>query len=152
MATVTTDRLRKKFAEVTQELIEFPTTNNGATTSSTTNTTSNTGTELTIEQITKVQGDYLITSKGTKAKLFSPMPCLYWKCTGATGKDGIISLKKPLDGLFIHNGTDSYCLGVTGSSDEFEVRFHVGSNEVRVNNMWLNIAANHIIKNGLEIE
>ena len=55
-----------------------------------------------------------------------------------------------LKGLFINDGDTSYCIGVNGATDEFEIRMQVGNNEIRLNNTFLNITAPHITKNGLE--
>ena len=104
------------------------------------------------DKIVKVQGEYVYTSKNEKAKLFNPIPCLYWKCTTTPDSNGVSTLKKQLDALFINDGTNIYCIGVMGASDEFEVRFHVGNSEVRMNNTWLNLKADHIVQNGLEVK
>ena len=78
-------------------------------------------TALFTQKIVKVQGDTVITDKNQKAKLFNPMPCLHWKCTVPPDKTGVATLSKALEGLFIDDGTNIFCLGVTGASDEFEV-------------------------------
>lgn len=107
---------------------------------------------LFTQKIVKVMGDIVITDKNQKARLFNPMPCLHWKCTATPDSNGVATLSKALDGLFIDDGANIYCLGVTGSSDEFEVRFHVGDNEVRINNKYLNLKAKTITQNGMEVK
>lgn len=107
---------------------------------------------LTVENIIKVNGDYVITDKGNKAQLFNPAPCIFWKCISKPDNNGDITLKKALKGLFINDGSSIYCLGVAGASDEFEPRLHVGNNEIRLNNSFLNISAPHLIINGVEEE
>lgn len=104
------------------------------------------------QKIVKVEGENVITDKNQKARLFSPVPCLHWKCTVSPDSNGVATLTKSLDGLFLNDGTNIYCIGVSGSSEEFEVRFHVGENEVRLNNNFLNLKAKTITKNGLEVK
>lgn len=149
MMPVTTYQLKKKMAEVNRELMNIPVTSKTGTTSS--GDTMGTGTTLNIQKIIKVDGSKMITENGTKAELFSPMPCLFWKCTTTPDSKGVATLRTPIQGLFITDGNTTYCLGITGASDEFEVRFHVGGSEVRLNNEWLNLVSKHIVQNGVEI-
>ena len=144
---ITNYDLKKKLAEVQQQtkIINNATNNTKAL-------LEEPGTVvLNVENIIKVNNTILITDQGTRAEMFNPAPCFYWKCTGRPDSNGDIILRNPLKGLFIHDGGNSYCLGVAGGSDEFEPRLQVGDNEIRLNNLFLNISAAHIIKNGLEI-
>lgn len=103
-------------------------------------------------KITKVQGDTVITENGDKARLFNPFPCVYWKCTATPDSNGVATLKNKLDGLFLNDGSNLYCLGVSGASDEFEVRFQVGTNEIRMNNNFVNVKTPHYVVNGMEVK
>ena len=146
--TVTNHMLRQKIAEINRKTRYISTGSGGASTSS---ALREEGTVLLSEKkIVAVQGDYMISEDGVKSKLYNPMPCLHWKCLVSPDSNGKMVLSKQLTGLFVTDGADSYCLGVSGSSDEFEVRFQVGTNEVRLNNTFLNLNASHIVKNGLE--
>ena len=145
--TVTNHMLRQKIAEINQKVRYSNTASNGTHYSA----LDEEGTVLIVEKrITRVQGDTMICEDGTKAKLYSPMPCLHWKCLTPPDNKGISTLRKPLNGLFLDDGTNTYCLGVDGLSDEFEVRLQVGTNEVRLNNLFLNLNAPSIVKNGVE--
>lgn len=104
------------------------------------------------KQITQVQGDKMITQDGIKAKLYNPMPGMKWYCRGVTGSQGLIALEKPLTGLFITDGETSYCLGVNGDTDEFEVVIQVGKTEIRVSDLYLSMQSQLTVKNGLEAE
>ena len=146
--TVTNHMLRQKIAEINRKTRYIPVSSGSAATPT---ALAEEGTVLLSEKkIVAVQGDYMITEDGVKSKLYNPMPCLHWKCLVSPDSNGKMTLKKALTGLFVTDGADSYCLGVSGSSDEFEVRFQVGTNEVRLNNTFLNLNASHIVKNGLE--
>ena len=146
--TVTNEMLRKQFAKTVEASRQYILT-----------TSKNTGTpildnkistSISIANIVKIKENMVYTDTGLVAELFNPMPCLFWKCTGTPDKNGLITLQKPIRGLFIEDDGDAYCLGVTGASDEFEVRFHVGENEVRLNDLFLNMKARSIVINGLE--
>lgn len=104
---------------------------------------------LSVQKIVAVETDMLIREDGKKAQLFS-MPGYYWKCTADIDAKGVSQLTEPITGLFIEDSNHCYCLGVTGATSEFEVRMHIGSNEVRLNNLFLNLNATHIAKNGVE--
>ena len=105
---------------------------------------------LFVKRIVSVEGEYVVTDDNVKARLFCPMPCLHWKCITQPDSKGVSKLRKPVEGLFIDDGVTSYCLGVSGASDEFEVRFQVGTSEVRLNSEFLNLVAPHLVINGLE--
>ncbi len=104
------------------------------------------------KKINKVQGDEFIATDGTRGKLYYPFPCLKWRCLGVTGSNGIITLEQELTGLFVSDGKKSYCLGVWGDTKEFEVLLQVGNNEIRLNNLFLNVKADMYVANGLEAE
>lgn len=146
--TVTNEMLRRQFAKTVEVSRQYMITQNKE--NSTPLLDTKISTSLSVANIVKVKGSTVYTNDGLTAELFNPMPCLFWKCTGTPDKNGVITLQKPLRGLFIHDGDDVYCLGVTGASDEFEVRFHVGENEVRLNDLFLNMKAKSIVINGLE--
>lgn len=142
---VTNHMLKKKFAEVNREVRVITTNANPQ------QVLEETGTVLIYTQkITKVQGDYVITEKNIKAKLYNPIPCIHWKCLVTPDKNGIMTLKKSIEGLFIDDGTHQYCLGLTGVTDEFEIRLQVGTNEIRLNDLFLNVNVPHLILNGTE--
>ena len=65
---------------------------------------------------------------------------------------GIIALEKPLTGLILSDGSSSYCLGVLGDTSEFELLFKVGENEIRINDLFINLNTQLLVKNGLEQE
>ena len=154
MALVTNHMLRKKLSEVQME------SSLGVTGISTTGNTTNTteqGDELvpvslTEKEIDRVQGEEFIAKDNTRAKLYFPIPCLQWRCLGAISNNGLITLEKPIKGLFISDGGQSYLLGVTGETDEFEILLKVGENEIRLNNLFLNMKADLFVANGLEKE
>lgn len=151
MTIVTNHMLRKKLGEVQQQSqigirgISTPTsaTGNGGDTIEYT---------LTEKQITTVQNEFMVCKDGTKAKLFSPLPGLKWRCTSPVGGQGIIALEKPLTGLILSDGSVSYCLGVSGDTSEFELLLRVGSNEIRINDLFINLNTKLLVKNGLEQE
>jgi len=147
MGTVTNYALMQKISEINKKSRTIPTGRQQKV-----NILDEEGTTaLFTQKIVKVQGDTVITDKNQKAKLFNPMPCLFWKCTVAPDKTGVSTLSKAVEGLFIDDGTNIYCLGVAGASDEFEVRFHVGDSEVRVNSKYINLKSEHIVENGSEV-
>lgn len=104
------------------------------------------------KNIVKIRSNNVITEDGLEYPLFSPLPCVYWKCLTPADKNGVSTLKTKILGLFIINEEKDkgYCIGISGYSDEFELRLQVGSNEIRFNNTFLNIVTNHLVKNGLE--
>jgi hypothetical protein len=61
-------------------------------------------------------------------------------------------LEKPLLGLILSDGVESYCLGVSGDTSEFELVLKVGSNEIRINDLFINLNTQLLVKNGLEQE
>ena len=151
MVIVTNHMLRKKLGEVQQQSqigvrgISSPST----TTQETEETVNLTVTE---KQITTVQGEYMVCKDGTKAKLYSPLPGISWRGTSPVGGQGIIALEKPLTGLILSDGSSSYCLGVLGDTNEFELLFKVGANEIRINDLFINLNTQLLVKNGLEQE
>ena len=146
---ITDEMLRKQFAKTVEVSRQYNLVQNKNT--GNTSLDDKISTTLSIQNIIKIQGTLVITEQGIKAELFNPMPCLFWKCTGTPDKNGVITLRNPLRGLFITDNENTYCLGITGSSNEFEVRFQVGSNEVRLNDLFLNIITPHFVVNGLEM-
>ena len=122
---------------------------------STTNNTVNTaqdkhGVDLVQKKVTQVQGDTLIAEDGSKAHLLSPIPGMAWVCLGVANNNGLTILEKPFQAYFLTDGVDTVCLGVTGLTDEFELSFKAGDNEVRVNKEFVSIKTKHLIKNGVE--
>lgn len=107
---------------------------------------------LGIKRIKKIKSSVMICEDGTEAPLFSPMPGLYWKCIARCDDNGVATLAKKVEGLILSLDGNSYCLGISGATDEFEVRMQVGQNEVRLNDDFLNLAAQHVVINGLEYE
>lgn len=149
MANVTNEMLRKMFAETVEQSRQYLKVQNSGTGRATLDDTINT--TLSVKEVVKVQNDTLIASDGSKAQLLSPMPCLYWKCTGANvDGNGVVTLRNKLRAVFISDGETTYCFGVSGYSDEFELRLQVGTNEIRLNNLFLNLNAPSIVKNGVE--
>ena len=100
--------------------------------------------------VTKVVGSTLICKDGTEAELVSPMPCMYWKCLTTADKNGVATLSNPIGALIVTSDEINYCLGLIGTSDEFEIRLQVGDNEIRMNKTFINITGNHLVINGLE--
>ena len=115
-------------------------------------TTSEDSNTLTIQEkkIVKVKTTTMICSDGTQAELYNPLPGTFWKCLGTPDTNGIITLKNQLTGLILTDGNKSYCIGVKGNTNEFELRCVIGKNEVRLNKTFLNIVASSLVKNGLE--
>lgn len=147
MPLITNHMLRKKLAEVNVE------SRIGAVALQTgkTGTAQDNGLLTLIEKkITKVQGDKMITDDGIKAKLYFPIPGVKWVCRGVTGSAGVVSLEKPLTGLFIGDGETWYCLGVDGDTKEFEVLLKVGDTEIRISDLFINFKAKLCVKNGVE--
>ena len=146
---ITNNDLRQKLAEV-QQLSRY--------TNKTTQTTKEAALKeegtvfLTVEKVIKIKGNRIITDRNTTATLYNSTPGLYWKATGTPDKNGYITLKKPFNALIIADGTNNYVLGVDGATNEIEIRFHVGDNEIRLNNDFININGKHIIVNGLEVQ
>ena len=142
---ITNAMLIKKFSEVNRKvrLRDKITASNNVTTA---NPDTIDSIVCVVEKVVRVEGDTLITDTGRRGKLFNPMPCLHWKCL-TTG-----NLRKPFNALFLYDGVNNYCVGVDGASDEFEVRFQVGTNEVRLNNLFLNMVAPTIARNGVEVK
>lgn len=142
---ITNYSLQKKLSEVNRHVNRIT----SGTSSST--GTSDEGTIFMEKTITKVKDNKLICEDGTEAVLYSPLPGLFWKCLGTTNNDGVIILQKKLTGLFLGDGVDTYCLGVNGDTDEFELRMVSGKSEIRFNSTFLNIVTEHLVKNGLEV-
>jgi len=154
MVIVTNHMLRKKLGEVQQQSQVGV---RGISTPSTTSTGGGDNNDassfiLTEKQVVTVQGEYMVCQDGTKAKLLSPLPGISWRCTSPVGGQGIIALEKPFTGLILSDGSVSYCLGVTGDTSEFELLFKVGDNEIRINDLFINLNTNLFVKNGLEQE
>lgn len=145
---ITNEMVRKKIAQVNSE-VRYQ---RGISTPITSALEEPGTVQLTTQKIVKIKGEIMITEKGSQARLFMPMPCCYWKCTAKPDSNGVMTLSKPLEGLFINDGSNIYCLGVSGATDEFEVRFHVGSNEFRMNKTFTNLNTTHFVRNGIEIE
>ena len=146
--------LRKKLSEVQ---LESSLGVSGISTSSNNMNTTEQGDELvpvsiTEKEIDRVQGDEFIAKDNTRGKLYFPIPCLQWRCLGVVNSSGMITLEKPIRGLFLSDGGKSYLLGVTGETDEFEILLKVGENEIRLNNLFLNMKADLFVANGLEKE
>ena len=149
MTVVTNHELRKKLAEVQLESrigIRGITTGSGQIQGGDVNP----DVSFTEKRINRVQGEDMIAVDGTRGKLFMPMPGLKWKCRGVASQDGLIWLEKELTGLFVTSGNTSYCIGVWGDTNEFEVLLQVGSNEIRVNDLFVNLNTSMLVKNGLE--
>lgn len=103
------------------------------------------------KQIVKIKNDTVITNDGITARLFSPLPCLHWKCLVSPNSAGECVLENALTGLFVVDSDNTYyCIGVNGNSSEFELRIQFGSSEVRMNKDFLNVVTKHLVKNGLE--
>lgn len=97
--------------------------------------------------VIRVEGNTLVCEDGTRCELVSPQPCTYWKCL-TTG-----NLQKKVSALVLTSNDINYCLGLLGNcGDEFEVRFQVGLNEVRVNKDFININSKNIVINGLPFD
>lgn len=152
MTIVTNHELRKKFEEVQQQSqigirgIATPTHINTETEET------NSGFIITEKEINGVQNDMMLCTDGTKAKLYSPLPGIKWRCTNAVGSQGLIALEKTLKGLILNDGTTNYCLGVSGDTSEFELLLKVGKNEIRINDLFINLNTKLLVKNGLEQE
>lgn len=144
---VTNHMLRKKMAQVNQAVKAYSDTR-----SKVQGTMQEEEGEILIstEKITAIQSDMVITENGAKCKLFNPLPCLHWKCMNTPDSSGVMQLRNPLEGLFVDDGVNKFCLGVSGTSEEFEIRLQVGTNEVRLNNLFLNISTPHFVLNGME--
>ena len=129
--------------------------------SSNTSNTVNTGTitnnnekqiSLVTKTVTQVKGDTLIANDGVTARLLSPLPGLKYNCLGVANTQGIITLEKPFEAVFISDGVDTVCLGVSGETNEFELVYSAGENEIRINKEFINIKTKHLIKNGVEVK
>lgn len=102
-------------------------------------------------EITKMKDKTMIATDGTQGELFYPMPAMTYECKGVIGANGIFTLDKPLKGLFITTSDDkTYCLGVNGDTDEFEVKIKCGDNVIQVNKNFININYNTFVENGVE--
>lgn len=120
------------------------------------NTGNNTSQENKISMVTKnitqMLGDTLIADDGSKARLLSPIPGMSFTCLGVANNQGIITLEKPFQAVFITDNVDTVCLGVSGLTDEFELVYSAGENEIRINKEFVNIKSKHLIKNGVEVK
>lgn len=121
-------------------------------TTSQTNTTQENKLSLVTKNITQVLGDILVADDGSKAKLLSPIPGMSYTCLGVANNQGVITLEKPFQAVFITDGVDTVCLGVSGVTDEFELVYTAGENEIRINKEFVNIKSKHLIKNGVEVK
>lgn len=151
MVIVTNHMLRKKLGEVQQQS-QIGVRGISSPSPSTQETEETVNLTVTEKQVTTVQGEYMVCKDGTKAKLYSPLPGISWRCTSPVGGHGIIALEKPLTGLILSDGSTSYCLGVLGDTSEFELLFKVGANEIRINDLFINLNTQLLVKNGLEQE
>ena len=107
------------------------------------------------KKVTHVKGNILIATDGTRANLWYPFPGVYWKCLAKSNKEGVCKLSTPLEALFIITADEeeeNICLATYGSTKDFEVRFHVGTNEIRLNRKYISIKSDHIIQNGIEVK
>lgn len=142
--TFTDHDLRKAFGMAVNNV------NRSATSQGTSISDENTIRSIQEKLVTKVVGSTLICNDGTEAELVSPVPCMYWKCLAAADDTGVATLSNPIGALIVTSDEINYCLGLIGTSDEFEVRISIGSNEIRCNKDYININANHLVFNGLE--
>lgn len=153
---VSRHELKKKLQEVQKLNNSVPiriggtNINNNITESTTTTATEVNVPTITTKKIIKVQLNKMITEDGTTAELYNPLPGVFWKAVGTPDPNGTITLKNPITGLFITDKNNSYCIGVTGDTEEFELRCVLGKNEIRINNSFLNIATQSLVKNGVE--
>lgn len=125
-------------------------------TGNTTITNNSNNNENTFKMVTKdiaqIKGDTLIANDGTTARLLSPIPGLKYNCLGVANTQGSITLEKPLQAVFLSDGVDTVCLGVSGETNEFELVYTAGENEIRINKEFVNIKTKHLIKNGVEVK
>lgn len=147
MAFVTPHMLRKKLSEVQKQA---QTGVRGISSSSTTTEDNMVQLTLAEKEIDRVQNEYMICADGTKAKLYSPIPGVKWRCLAPVGSQGIIALNKPLTGLILSDGENNYCLGVNGDTSDFEILLQIGDSEVRITELFVNIKSKLLVKNGVE--
>lgn len=150
---ITNHMLRQKLSEVnTQARIGTPTISGTLAVAPQTDTIQAKETVNIRElEITKMKDKTMIASDGTQGELFYPMPAMTYECKGVIGANGIFTLDKPLKGLFITTSDDkTYCLGVNGDTDEFEVKIKCGKNVIQVNKNFISINYNLFVENGVE--
>lgn len=157
--TLTNNVIRKEWARVQSSIENNPhvvvrgtSSGQDSTTSGDTVTTSS----IVQKQITRAENNkYLITNEGVRVRLYNPIPCLFWRCTTAPDKDGISTLKTPVWALCMmttKTDEENICLGIDGVTDEFEVVMQCGGNEIQINSTFINLAGEHVVKNGVEVE
>lgn len=152
---ITRYMLKQQIAQVNRESLLGTGSLTSPSSTSTNNNPINIGdvkTNISISEkrITKIKGDIMIAADGTEAKLFSPIPGISYECRGAIAANGITSLEKELTGLFLRVDNTSYCLGVSGATNEFDIKIQVDTNLFEINRDFINMKYNHLIKNGVE--
>lgn len=146
---VTNHMLRKQLARMSRE------TRNGVVgISSNTSTDGDTPVPVTLTEktIDRVQLDEFIAEDGTRGKLYNPIPGVYWSCTTTPSPNGLTHLNNKLKGLFLSDGSNTYLLGVSGDTSEFEILIKSGENEIRLNEFFLSLKAGMYVANGVEAE
>lgn len=149
---ITPFMLRKQINIMQQQSQNLRGISTNTSTTSNTNTTQENKLSLVTKNVTQVLGDILIADDGSKAKLLSPIPGMSYTCLGVANTQGVITLEKPFQAVFITDGVDTVCLGVSGVTDEFELVYTAGENEIRINKEFVNIKSKHLIKNGVEVK
>ena len=147
---ITTHTLRKLIHQVQQESQTVRGISTATNPTATSTGKDSHSMDMVTKRVTQVQGDTLIAEDGSKAKLLSPVPGMTWVCLGVASNTGVISLEKPLSAYFLSDGTDTVCLGFMGETDEFQLSFKAGENEVRINREFVSITTKHMIINGVE--
>lgn len=109
--------------------------------------------EMTIEEkkITAVKTDNMICSDGTIAKILQPYPNMTFSAIGTPSNDGAVQLRTPFNAMVVKSGDTSYVMGLNHAvTDEFELKFKMDKNEIRINKDFISINANTLIVNGVE--
>ena len=149
MPTLTDHMLREALEGVSKTL------NNGSVVYGASASSGNTENQvvLSIDEKTVIKADtkYLYSGDGSKIRLVSPIPSVYWKCTAQPDKNGVMTLQLPVSVLALTLGETSVCLGFTGATDEFELWCRVGENEIRINTNFLQLKSEHLVRNGVEV-
>lgn len=144
--------LQELLAEVNRESRNYPQAISKTGTNS--NTINNQSVSLDVDisekQILQVKGDTLIAADGTHAKLYNPLPGINWSCTGVADTNGVFTLNTPLTALILTFGDNNYCLGVTGDTEEFEVKINIDEQEITVNQDYINISYERLVEQGVE--
>ena len=149
MPTLTDHMLREALEGVSKTLANGSVVYGGATEQS----DSEKQVTLAMEEKAVIRADtkYLYSGDGTKIRLVSPFPSMYWKCTAQPDKNGLMTLQLPVSVLVLRLGDTCVCLGFTGATDEFELWCRVGDNEIRINTNFLQLKAEHLVQNGKEV-